>query len=449
VWGLLVGLATFSDNSFMTHLATGRILWAGEFPREDVYSFTAPGTRWVVQSWLASVAFAGAERLGGTNAIHVVTGALTASLGVIIWVLTRPADTLFSRLLAAGASIYVAGFFWSERPLLFGLVGLGMVLLALERHIPAVALLPVMWLWVNAHGSYPLAVVATIAFAAGRRLDGEHPSHELRVLAFVVGGILLGGLGPLGLEVFRFPIALLGRSDILSYIVEWQSPSFDERWTRAFLVLLLAAIVALVRRPSFRATVPFAVFLGLALVSMRNIAPAVLVWLPGLAAGAAGLGALRGDRRSRSFLVATAMVSVVGLVATVGRLGGPAWTFDSYPVRALAYAHERGLLASTDVRVATQDEVGNLLEGMFGADAQAFFDDRVDMYPRSVVEDYVTLVEGGPGWEQVLERHDIAAIVWPSDTPLASLVREDADWHVEYQDQDDLVACRRGSAACR
>src|SRR5690606_15093214 len=50
--GAYIGTDRLSDNSFFTHLATGRYILEHGFPHGDVYSFTAPGERWVVQSWL-------------------------------------------------------------------------------------------------------------------------------------------------------------------------------------------------------------------------------------------------------------------------------------------------------------------------------------------------------------------------------------------------------------
>ncbi len=57
VWGLSIGIDQISDNSFFTHLATGRLILSSGIPHHDVYSFTAAGDPWVVQSWLASVLY--------------------------------------------------------------------------------------------------------------------------------------------------------------------------------------------------------------------------------------------------------------------------------------------------------------------------------------------------------------------------------------------------------
>ena len=66
-WAAALASGPLNDNSFFTHLATGRlILDEGRVPTEDPYTFTAVGEPWTVQSWLAAVAYAGFERMAGT-----------------------------------------------------------------------------------------------------------------------------------------------------------------------------------------------------------------------------------------------------------------------------------------------------------------------------------------------------------------------------------------------
>ena len=67
---------------------------------------------------------------------------------------------------------------------MIGLVLLGVTLLVAEERFPAWVLLPVFWLWVNSHGSFPLGLVALACYALGRRLDGERRPPELRALAW-------------------------------------------------------------------------------------------------------------------------------------------------------------------------------------------------------------------------------------------------------------------------
>jgi hypothetical protein len=447
LWGVFVGCLDFTDNSFITHLATGRLILDGSFPRHDVYSFTALGEPWVIQSWLASVVYAALERIGDSNTIHVLTAALCGATAGCVWLLTRPARGLVVRVGVAGLSVAVGSFAWSERPLMFGLLGLCIVLLVLEERIPVWVVLPVMWLWANSHGSFPLALVACLAVAAGRRLDGEHPAHELRVAAYVAVGTLLAVIGPLGLQILIFPFHLLGRSEVLQHIIEWQSPSFDGMWARLFLLQVCLAVVGLARRSSYRTAIPLVVFVALSLLSARNVAVAAIVMTPGMARSFSGIGSLTGDRPLRFGWVVAALIMVVAGAQMVSVLEDDGWDYSLYPVQGLAWAEDTGLLSS-DQRLLAPDYVGNFLEGTRGTEANVFIDDRYDMYPDAVVDDYVAVVGGNERWREVLESWDITRVVWHGDEPLAQLLRDDPNWHVAWQDGDWVFFCQRGSAGC-
>ncbi len=74
MWGLSIGIDQLSDNSFFTHLATGRLILAHGIPRHDVYSFTAAGEPWVVQSWLASLLYGWVDSWFGVVGLRAADG---------------------------------------------------------------------------------------------------------------------------------------------------------------------------------------------------------------------------------------------------------------------------------------------------------------------------------------------------------------------------------------
>ena len=52
VFGWATGISKLTDNSFFWHLRTGEYILDHGIPHHDVFSYTAPGTKWVAQSWL-------------------------------------------------------------------------------------------------------------------------------------------------------------------------------------------------------------------------------------------------------------------------------------------------------------------------------------------------------------------------------------------------------------
>jgi hypothetical protein len=467
VWGWSIGLGRLSDNSFFTHLATGRLILDGSFPRSDPYSFTALGEPWVVQSWLASALYAAIDRVAGGDGLRVLTALLTALLALAAWRLTRPAGTLIPRVAITALVLAVGSTAWSPRPLLFGLLFLAVALLVVEggrgedgaggHAWPPWILLPVFWLWVNTHGSFPLGLAALAVLGLGSWLDAGsgrdgtsgtwaelRAMPELRALAWAAGGVVAGVAGPLGLDALLFPVQLLQRQDLLREVIEWQSPDFGGTWARVFLVQVVLGVVGLVRRPSWRAAVPLVVFTAAAVLAARNIAVASLVLVPGTARGLAELGTITGQARSAAARVGAVVVAVLAVSITTVRLGEPAYDLRTYPVDALAWLDQRGALDGGP-RVATQETVGNYLELVGRADGQVFIDDRIDMYPEPVIRDFLTLLRGRPGWGEVLDDREVDGVVWQRDEPLAQLLAEDAAWRAVYADGTWGVWCRRGA----
>lgn len=438
VAALVVGLRPLSDNSFLTHLATGRLLLDGGVPTTDPYTFTTAGEPWVVQSWLASLVYGVVESVLGTPALVVLHGGLCAAVTALAWRLSRPAGTLVARALLAALLVGMGSSAWLERPFLMGIVLLGVVLLAADGGLRARWLLPAGWVWVNVHGSFPLGVLALVLLAAGRRLDGERPVTELGALRWLVAGVLLGAVNPLGPRLLVFPVELLGRSDVLRHIEEWQPPTFEYTWQWLFLGLVAVTGLAVLRRRSWRSALPAVVFTAMALLSARNLAVAAVVLVPAAAAGLR-VGGRTGDGRSGATTLAAWGLAAVALVATVTTLGRPGLSFDRYPVAALEWAGDRGLL-DAGTRLVAPDRVGNYREVTEGAHAAVFVDDRYDLFARPLVDDYVTLVVAGEGWEDVLARWDAGAVLWSRSMPLADAIDGSAAWRVVWDDGRWLVA---------
>lgn len=439
VWGLLIGIAPLVDNSFLTHLATGRLILDQGIPTSDPYSFTAQGHPWVVQSWLASLLYGLADELWGGTALRLLIGTLTMAIGACVWRLTRPAVTLLPRLAIAGVAMGVASEFWSERPLLFGLLFLALLVLAANEEWDPRWAVPMMWVWVNVHGSFPLGLVAVALLALGRRLDGGAPRVELRLLAWASLGTVLGVIGPLGLKALTFPVELLSEQETLRNITEWKAPTFDTLGQRLFLVQVVAAVLLLVRRPTYRVALPLVVFTAAAMLGLRNIPVASLVMVAGMAVGASGLGSLDGARRSFATGMAGIAVGVLALMVVLAQLGQENFDLDSYPVDVVSWLDDEGLLG-TETRLVSRDYVGNYLEAIEGDDVRVFMDDRYDMFPSEVSHDYIQLVRGlDPG--PVLDRHDAGVVLWDRESPFGAWLEEADDWGVVYRDDDWLVAC--------
>ena len=445
-WGLHLGLRPLSDNSFLTHLATGRmILRTGRVPTADPYSFTEPDAAWVVQSWLASAVYGTAERLFGAAGLVGLHGLLFVAVAVLVVVLTARAESLIPRLGLCALAMAVGSGLWSERPLMFGLVLFGLTLVVAERRLDPRVLLVAFALWVNLHGSFPLGLVLLGCLAVGAALDRASTDHELRCLGWAVAGVLLGSVNPLGPRLLQFPLELLSRSEVLIGVIEWKAPSFQSNPERAWLVQVVLAVVLLVRRPSYRTAIPLCVFTAAGLLASRNIPVASLVLLLGMAAATGDLGSISVRSRSAAASVLTAALVAASAAVVLVAAERPAFDLRAYPAAQLALAEA---VVGEDARIVAPDFVGNYRTAISGPGAGVFYDDRFDMYSAALAEDHRTLHRGSTGWAEVLREH-ADAVIWEVDTPLAALLAVSGEWRIVGADDTWVLAVPRAPAADR
>ena len=468
--GFLIGSRLITDNSFLTHFATGRVIWdTGSVPSSDVFSFSAAGEPVTVQSWFASWLYVGLESIGGWT-LRLLNGLIGALLAASLWKLSDSAKQLLPRAFLVGAALIVGAGLWTPRPLLFGLISFAVVLHVVRRDVPMWTLLPVMWLWVNTHGSFPIALALVGALGVGQFLDDLRaghrrlPAHEIRVFAWVVGGIALGAVNPVGWRLLWFPIHLLSRGEALEHVAEWKSPKFTRPSEWGFVVLALVMVYGCTKMTNvwrreedapagagpFRSVVPAVAFFVAGLIATRNLPLAGFVLV---AAAAPWLSHSRFELNGELRGIVPNGVRILAIVGTVlvamlVFVQGPL-DLRKYPVDEVAWLEERELVANPDVRLIHRDTVGNYLELRFGTDANVFVDDRFDFYPLPVLRDHVALILGGD-YEDVLDRYDADVVLWESSGDFADWLRESDEWTISYE-QDELerwfIACRVGSPA--
>jgi hypothetical protein len=212
-----------------------------------------------------------------------------------------------------------------------------------------------------------------------------------------------------------------------------------------FLLQIALAIVALVRRPRFRNALVVAVFVVAALLGARNEAVASLVLVPLLAEAWANVGSLKTSvRDGMSRLLAVAGVGLV-VAVSASRLAQPAFDLASYPTDALEQLDEWKVDLSK-VRMASTDQVGNLLELRDGPGRRVFFDDRFDMFPLSVTHDAFAIGDARPRAFEILDERDIDLVLWPENDPLVTVLGATTEWRVlDDADHGWKLFCRVGA----
>lgn len=427
--GLRLGLRPLGDNSLFIHLRTGlELVRTGDVPRADPYSFTAAGDPWVVQSWLASLVYGVAERVGGFPAVRLLHGLLYAFAAWLVALLARTGAPLRTAL-AAALAIGLGVVYWSPRPLAFGILAFALTVWIVERRRTWWLLVPVVWVWANSHGSFVLGVGWLVLVTAGQWLDGGRrrgvrPAALPWLGGFVVG-MVVAAVNPLGPRLLMFPFTIIGRRDAFAHVVEWRSPSFQSgRGLLTLLCLIGVALVVARARPAWRDLLPLAAFLFLGLAAQRNLPMAAVVAAPVLARSLAGVRSAEVGSLVSRRTVHLAIAGVLGVLATIFvavAAREPAFAFDGYPVAASD-------LVPTGARLATTDVAAGYRILQEGAQARVLIDDRVDLYPVAVTEDYLRLLDGEPGALEVLDTYDVEAVLWETDRALHAQLAASGRW---------------------
>jgi hypothetical protein len=167
-------------------LNDGDTLWqirAGEWildhhtiPAADPFSFTAGDRRWFAHEWLAETLMAMAHRVGGLKGVMVPAAAATGlTAGVLLHHLRRFLPGVYAPMglvvaLCCAAPSMLARPHLIAWPCLVLWCG-GLVTARANRTAPAWALLWVMLVWVNLHGSFMLGLLLPVAFMIEALLD--------------------------------------------------------------------------------------------------------------------------------------------------------------------------------------------------------------------------------------------------------------------------------------
>jgi len=335
------------------------------------------------------------------------------------------------------------------RPLMFGLLAMAVMVLIVERRRSPWWLIPVVWIWVSSHGSFLLAPAWLGARALGDAIDRRAwPAESVRYLGGLAAGLLVSIANPLGFRLLSFPLAVQEKQRIFKTIVEWHSPNFqvsEGEWTLVFLGLAL--LILLHRGALMRDVLPIVGFLAAGLIAQRNLPLGAIVLAPAL-----GRAMRPGDDSAAASGTARREPSVVNLgfaavlvvafaVFTAGVYRTAPLDVRDYPVAAVNFLERSGLRGSSH-RMVEQDVVGCYLDLRYGHQARVFVDDRYDMFPLAVADDYEDLIKGNPKSLTILDRLHVDVVLWDKNLALVGTVRATGRWQQVFSKRSWVVLRR-------
>ena len=467
---------------FWWHLKAGEIIvTSGSIPRTDLFSFTAAGKPFVLQSWLAEVLFYGGYRLGGLPLLVALNTALLVAALVPVYLLCpeaaagRPRRGVLAATLAAWSLVAVC----NVRPQVFSFVLFAVFYWVLtgyryRQRDCLWTLPPLMALCFTSEPSdqRPLFLGCE---AVRRLVYGPQPGmlslRELGKLGLILVLTTLATLvNPETYRLYTSVWAVLQNPGSQSSVVEWQAPPINQ--VEGVLLFhgpfFLTVLVLLYSRYRLELTelvlfVGFAVF---AAAARRNGIWFALVIAPIVARALAaldGLGILQGVRRFRSIEALAgrlrrqqevpaalryglnALIASLMLALTVisspwvyphldsEALGTSLWDSQT-PVGAMDYLQQQGVQGN----IFHPQNYGDYLIWRLWPQQRSFIDGRVHLFDQSVVQDYLQLFEDAH-WQERLARYDIRYLLLNKSQENSHQMIDGAhaspEWRVLYEDK--------------
>ena len=478
LFGLLAMTARNAvDPDLWWHLRTGQwIVETGHVPHSDPFSFTRAGHAWVSHEWLSEAVFYELWKHGGAAAL-IVFAALVTTAGFMLLYLRclRYGGKTHWAAAATVLGAWASAPSWGVRPQMFTFTLASLLLWLLEAGTktktkearPKLLLWipPLFLLWLNLHAGFALGPALLAAYGIGLILEaavGDTPWQQarptlLRVLLLLVACLALVPLNPSGAALYRYPFDTLRSLGMRSFIGEWRSPDFHESFYRPFLLvwlLLLTALATSRSRPKGRVIVPLLLTSFAALDAARHVPIFILVAMPVIAAALPAAStsspvARRSPASSRFRpLFHAAVVVLIGIFA-LARWVSLARNQDAreaelFPQKAVAF-----LRAGDQPRklFVFYDWGGYAMWKLYPG-SRVFVDGRADLYGDDLLRQSIrTVVEIRTGWQDVLDRWKVEAVLVPPTCALAQALLLDKNWHATYIDSQAIVIFRKPPAA--
>ena len=460
--------ALFRDSDSGWHIRAGeRMLAAGSLPHTDPFSFSKAGEVWIAWEWLADVLTASAHQTAGLTGVACLY-ALAIAASVWMWFrLTWAAGGNFLlACLFASPLLSTVNLHWLARPHVLSWLFLLAAVWFCER-IPAklttehlIAVTSLSSLWANLHGSFFLAPVIALAYAAGSLLKNflwEDRQTTTRPYLLTAAAAFAGSLlNPNGWNLHSHVLTYLADSALLDRIGEFQSFNFHAEGSFQIILSLLLGIAGgcaalAIRRPE-RFLLALLLTAG-ALRSARLLPVAALLLMP-LANASLTTVLAKADFAPRlrkaldaflqygknlraldSGLHGLALTPLIALAAfSLLRLGHPGFPADQFPVAASATVAQLPAKA----RIFAPDKFGGYLIYRFHGERKVFFDGRSDFYGADFLRRYSRLVQVRPGWNDEFAKWHFTHALLPADYSLIPAL-EAKGWTELYRDRTTVL----------
>ncbi|MDP3947678.1 MAG: hypothetical protein Q8Q41_03245 [bacterium] len=471
----LFSLNQISDFDFFYHLKTGQYIWqTASVPLYDVFSYTAPGARWITHSWLFELGLYGLYSLSGYWGIIVFVALMGAATYALVLALGRLLGAPLPFLLLLLFPLAALSFeLWVPRPQIFSYFFLvaGVLLLESFRHKAdwrkLLVLELLILLWANVHASVILGIAVFLFYALLEIvktkfafLGAPQGKGALRGLVVAAGiSPLVALINPNTYDTLLYFRAIQPVVEALGNI-EWYSIMryFSILQAKIFAGMLFAVDALVVWRLIFRKesrSIGIAgTMLGISLLPFISIRHVGYVPLMAVAASALALQSFDGVRAFLARLAGFKMnlllvlAAAIVLVAGFARLPRESLNTHILSIGAVDFIAEQHITGP----IFNMDRDGGYLIWKLWPQEKVFMDGRSEVYRGQSVKDLLAIVRKEDGWEKLVdEKYKINTFfLWyqpPLDRWMGPLVFSllQKEFALVYWDDASIVMVRRTS----
>ena len=452
-----------SDGDTGYHIRAGDfIIQSGTVPKTDIFSHWTPALSWTAHEWLSEVLMAVVHEHAGLLGIVVLFSLTIAITNVLLFRMLRSEkhEILLPLILTVLAAT-TSSIHWLARPHIFSLMLTVIAYSVLNqfqyRGKNQLFVLPLLsLLWVNLHGGYIFGLILifiylsgnSVALYIGDRSEAQEHIHKIKLIAKVFVASLLASLcNPQGYRILTFPFELGFDPFLMNNVREFLPPNFHEPLTFKYLLLASMALLGLSRGAlnwielglfilttymalysaryiPLYAIITAPILLRLLYRLTPNLSMSSVKWITRRSANFSSI-----DRRSGGYVWITAGIL---FVLTLGNMSGLHAEFDDnrFPAKAVEFI----LAEKIPGNIFNNEEFGDYIIYKAWPKYRVFFDGRSDMYGAALGSEYLKVAQTLPGWQNVLEKHQVDWVLFNTASMLSSLLKTNPGWHIIYSD---------------
>jgi hypothetical protein len=442
--------AILNDGDTLWQIRTGEwILDHRAIPAIDPFSYTAGDRPWFAHEWFAETLLALAWRAAGLKGVMVLAAAAIGLTAAVIWRYLRQfLPTTYAAIALIFAFANAAPSMLARPHVLawpcLTLWCVGLLAARGRRAAPAFALLPIMALWVNLHGSFMLGLLLPGVFMIEALFDPDADRGKI-IFAwgkFIVAAWITALLNPDFISGVLFPIHLVGMSS-LSWIGEWAPAEFGG--LQPLEVTLLAGLALGLSGKVSLPPIRLLMLLGLVHGALSHGRNEQLLGLIGALILAEPLGRrfaredVETPGAARAMAAGAALVSVLAVAARFALPLDPVHTGEAF---AATLDHVPPSLR--DRPVLNDYSLGGLL--IFNR-VRPFVDSRADLYGDAFLTQYQKTIASRAAFEKAVADYGIAWTIFQSNRSIVHILDEEPGWRRLVETDGVVIHVRDDQAA--